>query len=396
MVLVWIGGPLLDLLQRLPGYDSNNIGRADSVFGFAGAALAGLGLERLLAQRREPWPARRWIAGGAVVLLVLAALAWVFLDARSETTDRAFFDHALWLPLVVGLVAAGGLAVALGLRGVPRLRQAGIAVVVGAALAQSAWFAHQQLPTSPRSAFYPTTDVQRYLEQHLGHDRWAPSGKVALAATADWWHLRTPLGHEFTQPQWKALLEQVAPGTMRTATYSQFPSTLTLKQVAESHALDVLSVRYWVTGPGAHSPGPTMPVVLSSPDATIFERTTALPRIRWEGGTGATVTAVRDDPGHIGVDVDSAAAGQLVVADAIVRAGWTATVDGHSVPITRAGGAFGGVAVPAGRHRITLSYRPPGLVSGAVVSGGALLVLVGLLTGSRVRRRRRTPLDSGS
>ena len=387
VVLIWIGGPALSLLQRLPGYDSNNIGRADSVFGFAGAALAGIGLERLLGRGRARWTARRSVAGAGAVLLLLVAFAWVFRDARRETTDRAFFDHSLWLPLAVGVVAVAGLVVAL------RFRRIGVTVIVAAALTQSAWFAHQQLPTSPRSSFYPTTDVQRFLQQHLGHDRWAPSGKVALAATTDWYHLRTPLGHEFTQPEWKALLEQVAPGTMKTATYSQFPPTLTLAQVAASHALDELSVRYWVTGPGEHSPGPTMPVVLSSQDATIFERTTALPRIRWENNSGATAGVGRDDPGHIALEVDAADAGRVVVADAIVRDGWTATVDGQAAAITRTS-AFGAVQVPAGKHRVVLTYRAPGLRAGAVVSALSLLLTVGLLTASRISRRRRRPLDS--
>ena len=48
VVLIWVGGPLLGAVQRLPFFSSNSITRAQSVFGFLGAALAGVGIDRLL------------------------------------------------------------------------------------------------------------------------------------------------------------------------------------------------------------------------------------------------------------------------------------------------------------------------------------------------------------
>lgn len=394
VVLVWVGTPLLTLLQRLPGYDTNNIGRATSVFGFLGASLAGIGIERLSRAGRRRWSRSRVVTVVAAAAAGAGLAAWAFRDARREIVKPAngpsVYDHALVLPMVIGALVVVGLLLAL------RWRRVGACVVVTAALVQSAAFAHTQWPLSSRSSFYPETAAHRFLSEHLGHDRYAAAGGTMLPATSDWYHLRTATGHEFTQPQWRDLLQQVAPDTMLTPTYSQFPASLTLGQVAASHALDLLSVRYWVTGPGEHSPGPTMPVVLSASDATVFERTTALPRIRWEEGTGATVQVLRDDPGHITADVAATTDGHLLVADAIVRDGWTATVDGSPATITRAEGAFGAVQVPPGRHRVTLTYRPPGLVAGAAVSGAASLAIVALLTAPRIRRRRRAPLDSAS
>ena len=51
---IWVGGPVLWALQHLPFYSANFIGRASSVFGFLGAALAGIGFDRLL----------RWVTSG--------------------------------------------------------------------------------------------------------------------------------------------------------------------------------------------------------------------------------------------------------------------------------------------------------------------------------------------
>lgn len=59
-------------------------------------------------------------------------------------------------------------------------------------------------------------------------------------------------------------------------------------------------------------------------------------------------------------------------------AGWTATVDGRIMPVTRGLKHFLAVKAPAGDHRIELRFRTPGLRLGAVVSFIALLVIAGL------------------
>lgn len=53
--------------------------------------------------------------------------------------------------------------------------------------------------------------------------------------------------------------------------------------------------------------------------------------------------------------------------------GWTARVDGREVPIHRANYAFRAIEVPAGESVIEMSYWPPGMTAGIVVSMLALL-----------------------
>jgi len=65
--------------------------------------------------------------------------------------------------------------------------------------------------------------------------------------------------------------------------------------------------------------------------------------------------------------------------------GWRATVDGREVPILRANYAFRAVEVPAGRSRVELSYRPPGLAAGLAASAVTVVVVLVLLAWYRRR-----------
>lgn len=155
----------------------------------------------------------------------------------------------------------------------------------------------------------------------------------------------------------------------------------------------------------------------------IYQRLTALPRIRWAADTEVIPDAVEraayvagtsypadtvvlDEPGAaadgrpatVRVDEDSGdvirvavqaeGAGYLVVADAI-QTGWSVEVDGRPGTLVHADHAFVAVAVAAGRHDIVVRYDPPGQTVGGWVSGAGVLALV-LLTLPALRRRRRT------
>jgi uncharacterized membrane protein YfhO len=73
----------------------------------------------------------------------------------------------------------------------------------------------------------------------------------------------------------------------------------------------------------------------------------------------------------------------LVAADAAVP-GWRAWVNGEPVPVLTADHLFLGVIVPPGEHDVELRYRAPGAVTGRLLSGlGLVLLLAGALLGRR-------------
>jgi len=54
-------------------------------------------------------------------------------------------------------------------------------------------------------------------------------------------------------------------------------------------------------------------------------------------------------------------------------------------------GAFLGVRVPPGTARLTLAYRPPGLLAGTAAALGSAVACLALLVVDRRRRGRNRP-----
>lgn len=86
------------------------------------------------------------------------------------------------------------------------------------------------------------------------------------------------------------------------------------------------------------------------------------------------------------VDAELTEPGFVVLLDGY-SSGWEATIDGVPAPVYRANIAFRAVPVPAGGHRVTLTYRPVALRAGLTLSALTALVVIGLLT----TRGRREP-----
>jgi uncharacterized membrane protein YfhO len=63
------------------------------------------------------------------------------------------------------------------------------------------------------------------------------------------------------------------------------------------------------------------------------------------------------EPDLVTVEAKLPRAGFLVLSDTYFP-GWTAAVDGRETPIYRANYTFRAVALPAGAHTVTFSYRP--------------------------------------
>lgn len=91
----------------------------------------------------------------------------------------------------------------------------------------------------------------------------------------------------------------------------------------------------------------------------------------WGGDAGEAHLAARG-PGRVELDVRLPARGVLVLADAF-EDGWSCRVDGRAAPLLRADHAFRGVLLPAGRHRVSMTYAPRGVRDGFLLALGGVL-----------------------
>jgi uncharacterized membrane protein YfhO len=108
-------------------------------------------------------------------------------------------------------------------------------------------------------------------------------------------------------------------------------------------------------------------------------------------------------PGELREISDNGDGAYLLASDsrAAVRAvlrvtalpGWHLSVDGRPVALSTYDGVMETALLPAGDHRLLLTYLPAGLVVGEVLALGALLVLVA--GGVVAREKRRRPSGSG-
>jgi len=202
-------------------------------------------------------------------------------------------------------------------------------------------------------------------------------------------------------------------------------STITVSSSGVAGGLSLASVN------GALACAPVTPIadglklVYADPGAIIYQRLTAMPRIRWSSraivipnqteqvdalakgvpqdtvvlsapasaGSGApgTVAVLEDDGDQISARTTSSGMGYLTVADAMQQDGWSVSVDGKSAALLAADGAMAAVAVPAGSHVVTFTYHAPGQLSGAVLTFLAFVAIVAICVLEYRRRHRKAP-----
>jgi hypothetical protein len=93
-------------------------------------------------------------------------------------------------------------------------------------------------------------------------------------------------------------------------------------------------------------------------------------------------------PHAVVMEVEAGADGFLFLSDPFYP-GWRAEVDGAPATILRANYAFRAVALPAGKHQVTMTFRPGMWYAGLAVSLLTCLVLV-ITAGVALARRVRT------
>ena len=195
-------------------------------------------------------------------------------------------------------------------------------------------------------------------------------------------------------------------------------------QVSRPHSplLDMLNVEYLLTreplpDPGRHVRVASLPGMIVYRNPSVLPRFYLVGRVRTatraealallaapdfdphteaivEGAVEASatgrVTVLSYSAQDIALETDAPGPALLATSEAWYP-GWRASIDGRPAPLVITNGAFRGLAVPAGRHRIHMQFNPPILWQGAAIS----LLALALLTAALLRERQRAPLTPG-
>ncbi len=269
VVLVYVGGVALGIVQMLPVFSNNPIGRVRVLVGFFVAILVAYGIAAVLAPRgaRQDLHDVRREPRVRVVLLVrvvAAAIIGVVVVAVVRSAVLAAPDRVLAGAQVrqAALIGLACLVVVLVSWVVARRRVGAVAAVVAVVLvaAPAASLVRSWWPQVDYDLFYPATETHEFLDENLDGDRYATVGQVMLPGTSSAYRQRSLGGHVFMTEEWREVLLEIDPDSLLTPTYSVL-SPQNLASSVRSPLMDRLAVSYVVADPasdvlGTVEPGP--------------------------------------------------------------------------------------------------------------------------------------------
>jgi hypothetical protein len=386
--------------------------RAVLVLAFALAMLAGYAFARLAERPAPIWLGR--LAGyatmGSAVLVALGYFGWLAAGEQGPTTFYWFLQQGIYLTMFLG-----GAALLLRWKGRPGRQPVAMAVML--ALVVLDLF---------------TVNATRNLDQRLPEAHTVPPPLVeeiqaddGLFRIYDEYRLSDNLGSLFG-------LEDIGGASpLKVERYRRLLQDVPIEQVWR-----LLNVKYVTTWRGMlNVPSQIVAVEGEGEGATYLHRLLdsgswawvvhqveiipgddqAVERLSDErfapfdtailpeplgaplSGTveSAGASAVRweiREPGHLQLEVDTPAAGLLVLGE-VYYPGWRAYVDGKPAPMLRADLALRAVPVPAGQHRVEMVYRPWTVPIGSTISA---LALAGALAASWALVKREQHMSDGS
>jgi hypothetical protein len=394
--------PIASLFKKIPLFNITSNGYFVFSAAFGLAVLAAMTVDAL----GERKPARNFAVVATLLAVLLGAGTIALWASQRAAGLPANFLQSMAMAELIPLLI--GVAVALWRR--PLLTSA---LLVGLILAQRSWEEGNIYPTLPARAFYPPIPLFEPLRQEKDLFRLVGLGYTFFPDTAALYELEDPRGYE----------------AMTNLRYSEtYPlwslyQPVNFNQVEELDRpfLSFLNVRYAVAADGAVPPGwhrvtssqgssllqndrdlgrAFVPrrVVLGTPrhdeiDAMMEE--SDFGRRAWiearsapmEIGNGPGVVTSRWHHLELHLTATMARAGWVVISQTAWK-GWHCAIDGRPAPLYYANHAFLGAFVPAGLHKVTLRYRPDGVVVGGALSGATALALV--VAAAVWRRRSRT------
>ena len=422
------GAPgFVDLFLLVPGASVVVLSRFGVVAIASAIVLAAFGVDALTRHTAAPeredgrgrpamvaiWPAIATVAVTSAGIACFLAWARPFLRAH----DLLAWTLA-WSTVAIVLCLVAALAGVFRARGRLSARAFGVlavALITGDLLALG-WRFH---PMIPRAQVFASTPALEFVKADRGLFRVAGVGDALIPNTAMAYGLQDLRGYDGMQP---LVHGDVAGISHEGGAYR------VIRENETFHVLDLMNVKYVFAKSTQHLPAPHFTPVVQEAGTTLFRNERAFPRAFLVGEVRIasrleSLRAIRSnqvdlrrqavlyeplpegqavdaaDPGAEGVarvtryedtyvEIATEAGGRrLLVLSDLDYPGWRAAIDGAPARIVRVNRGLRGVALPAGRHRVTFTFAPWSVRIGGWLTLAALVVLIALgwIGGSRRR-----------
>jgi hypothetical protein len=421
-VCLW---PVAEIVARTPAFRYVFPLRFNAWMALALPVIAAFELDRYVYDVREGRSRPRAVAFSAAVLGAFGAGLYLYLRQLRRVQGGLPFQNRQ-LAVVIGVLAlAAVLARVTWSR--PEALAAALSVLGGAELLYQ-WHALNR--TYSPNLYFPETPALTFLHRQPGVFRVAGKGYALFPSTNVFAQLEDVRTHDALERRdYMRFLD-------RTCGYPYDTYFKTLTRI-DASALDFLNVRYVLAEAGSAAPGPRWREVYAGADATVFEngrvlarafaprrirRVPAPPRRPWpileavrefgpafdevavaqdwadtawvlEDGSGETSNAPVEIDGY--AETTNAASFSTrvsgdgpayVVLSLVQDGGWSARDESsRPLPTFLANGPFLAVRLEPGTSGVLLTYRPPGLGAGSLVSGATLLALVAAAVAGRAK-----------
>ena len=425
-VCLW---PVAEIVAHLPAYRYIFPLRFNAGMALALPVIAGFEIDRYVrdfhAGRSRPWA----VAISAGVLGAAGVGLYVYLFGLRRAQGGLRFQTGQ-LALVLTVLGFAAL-LAFATRRQPELLATGLAVLCAAELLVQWRLLNRRYPIS---LYFPETPLLTFLHRQAGTFRVAGKQYELFPSTNVFARLEDIRTHDANERHdYMQFLD-------RTCGYPYDEGYFKTLRNVDAPALDFLNVRYLLAGQGSTAPGPRWREVYSGADGTVFEnghvlarafaprrarRVIGPPRRTWpvldaasafgpafdeltaasdwsdtawvlDGGVGEVpnppveVSEYEETTNAASFSTRASGSGPAYVVLSLVQdGGWTARDgSGRRLPTFLANGPFLAVRLDAGTRRVFLTYRPPGLDVGILVSAATLLAVV---ASTFLRWRRKVP-----
>jgi hypothetical protein len=389
------GVPPVEWISQVPGLRTVHYGAYFGILvAYAVALLAGLGVDALIAGRARLWNV---LAGGAALALALAVVR--IAAARSGVSFRP--EGWRWIADFRLLVLFSVIAIAAALLAVRSPRRATLAatLLIGVLAVEAV-----------TNSFYPRQqrwEVWRHPPAYVEAISKAGSFGRVLPIAVYQANAESVFGHPtldsltlFSSPRVFALYrryfnpattqflretDRIPPDGVLDAANIEFLVVVASEgsKRAEATARGYRSIyqdelvevfrrqttpRYSFTSSYRVAPAEQALAALGAGDrrGVWVEEKPSFPSLP-ESKPGPPPRVRRFGLNSVELEVEAPRAGFLVCSESHMR-GWSATIDGRPARLQPANYAFRALAVPPGRHVVSLQYHPPGLPLGALVS----------------------------